>query len=338
MFCEMQVATAFSFLHGASHAEELAQTAKALGLQTIGIADRNTLAGMVRAHLACKDAEIRLIPAARLVFRDGTPEITAYPTDRAAWGRLSRLLTVGKGRAKKGECLLDLADLLEYGEGQAILIHADSTDALPVLESHFRKRAWLAVTRRYAANDSARLREMIDLGMRHRLPLLATNDVLYHGPERRRLQDVMTCIRLGTTLEKAGLALAPNGERHLKSPQEMMRLFREAPHAISATEDLASRCSFKLTDLSYEYPDEPIPPGSTPDAHLAKLAWEGAAQRYNGCVPPDVQETISKELDMIRSLSYAPYFLTVHDIVHYARSQGILCQGRGSAANSVVCF
>ncbi len=338
MFAELQVATAFSFLHGASHAEELAQTARALGLSAIGIADRNTLSGIVRAHVAAKEAEIRLIPAARLVFRDGTPDVTCYPTDRAAWGRLSRLITIGKGRALKGDCALDLADLLEYGDGLAVLIHATDETNLQILSASFRKRAWLAATRRYAADDAVRLRHMADLAASHRLKLLATNDVLYHAPERRRLQDVMTCIRLGTTLEKAGLALAANGERHLKSPAEMARLFRDYPHAIAASADLAGLCAFNLDELSYEYPDEPIPPDSTPDAHLAHLTWQGAAMRYPDGVSHKVQAAIAKELGMIAQLSYAPYFLTVHDIVCFARRQGILCQGRGSAANSTVCY
>jgi error-prone DNA polymerase len=338
MFAELQVATAFSFLHGASHAEELAQTAHALGLGTIAVADRNTLAGIVRAHLAAKEANIRLIPAARLVFRDGTPDVTCYPTDRAAWGRLSRLITLGKGRAIKGECALDLGDLLDYGVGQAILIHAEDDTALPDLAAFFRRRAWLATSRRYAADDTQRLRNAATRASRYRLPLLATNDVLYHAPERRRLQDVMTCIRLGTTLEKAGLSLAANGERHLKSPAEMARLFADYPQAIAASAALSDLCDFSLDELSYEYPDEPVPEGSTPDAHLTRLTWEGAALRYPCGIPDQVRKAITKELGMIAQLSYAPYFLTVHDIVRFARSQGILCQGRGSAANSTVCY
>ena len=338
MFAELQVATAFSFLYGASHAEELLQTAAELGIDAVGIADLNTLAGIVRAHVAAKDAKIRLIPAARLVFQDGTPDVTCYPTDRAAWGRLSRMLTVGKARAAKGKCTLEMEDLLEYGKGQAILIHASCDFKLNILASNFRKRAWLSVTRRYAADDAARVRRTATLAARHWLPMLATSDVLYHAPERRRLQDVMTCIRLGTTLEQAGLVLAANSERYLKSPIELARLFRDYPLAISATADLAGLCAFNLDELSYEYPDEPVPAGSTPDQHLAHLTWEGAAQRYPGGIPDQVRTNLTKELSIISELAYAPYFLTVHDIVHYARGQNILCQGRGSAANSSVCY
>jgi error-prone DNA polymerase len=336
---ELQAASAFSFGHGASHAEELVQTASALGLAGLAVADRNTLSGVVRAHQAAKSAGLRFIPAARLVFRDGTPDITCAPTDRAAWGRLSRLISRGKHRTVKGDCALDLPDLLDHADGQAILIHAEDDHAsLPMLSARFRNRAWLAAKRRYAADDARRLRALAACAARHRLPLLATNDVLYHAPERRPLQDVMTCIRLGTTLDQAGLALAANAERHLKSPTEMARLFRDHPEAIAATADMASLCRFSLDELSYEYPDEPVPAGTTPDAHLAALTWQGAAQRYPAGLPDRIRATLTKELGMIERLSYAPYFLTVHDIVRHARSLGILCQGRGSAANSAVCY
>ena len=338
-FFELQAASAFSFGHGASHAEELVQTAGALGIAGLAIADRNTLAGVVRAHQAAKSAGLRFMPAARLVFRDTTPDITCIPTSRAGWGRLSRLISLGKGRTIKGECALDLSDLLDHAEGLTILIHADSDHpSLEILSQPFRHRAWLAARRRYAADDAQFLQQAAARASRYRLPLLATNDVLYHAPERRPLQDVMTCVRLGTTLEQAGLALAANAERHLKSPTEMTRLFRAHPHAIAATADMASLCRFSLDELSYEYPDEPVPPGTTPDAHLAALTWQGADHRYPGGVPDRLRATLEKELGMIARLSYAPYFLTVHDIVRHARALGILCQGRGSAANSAVCY
>ncbi len=338
-FFELQAASAFSFGHGASHAEELVQTASALGIAGLAIADRNTLSGVVRAHQAAKSAGLRFIPAARLVFRDGTPDITCAPTSRQAWGRLSRLISLGKGRTIKGDCALDLTDLLDHAEGQAILIHADTDHpGLETLSATFRNRAWLAARRHYAADDAKCLRAAADRAARHRIPLLATNDVLYHAPDRRPLQDVMTCIRLGTTIEQAGLILAANAERHLKSPAEMARLFRDHPDAIAATADMASLCRFSLDELSYEYPDEPVPPGTTPDAHLATLTWEGAARRYPAGIPDRLRATLAKELGMIAQLAYAPYFLTVHDIVRHARTLGILCQGRGSAANSAVCY
>lgn len=337
-FAELQAASAFSFLHGASRPEELVETAAALGITTLAIADRNTMAGQVRAHAAARTASLKLLPAVRLAFADETPEISCYPTDRAAWGRLCRLLTLGKNRAVKGKCHLTRPDLLAHSDGIAILIHSGAEHALPELSSVFRNRAWLAVRRTYGPDDEAILAARAALAAKHHLKLLATNDVLYHTPQRRKLQDVMTCIRLGTTIEQAGLALLPNGERHLKPAAEMARLFQDYPQAISASADLASICHFQLNQLSYEYPDEPVPPGRTPDEHLAHLTWQGAAARYPTGIPDRVREALQKELAMIAQLAYAPYFLTVTDIVHYARARGILCQGRGSAANSAVCF
>jgi len=335
---EALAATAFSFLHGASHAGELCQRAAELGLTTLGIADRNSLAGIVRAHQAAKDAQIRLLPAARLVFADSTPDIAAYPLNRTGHARLCRLLTLGKSRAPKGACHLTLPDLLEHHEGLALLVLPGDTTALPVLAETFRHRLWLAATRPYAASDIAALHAQAALAQAHRLPLLATTDALMHSPARRLLLDVMTCIRLGTTIDTAGLALAANAERHLKSPAEMARLFRTQPHALAAAHDLAALCQFSLDELSYQYPSEPVPEGTTPQAHLEALTFEGARQRYPTGVPAKIQATLVKELAMIEQLTYAPYFLTVHDIVRFARAQGILCQGRGSAANSAVCF
>ena len=337
-FWELQASSAFSFLRGASQAEELVQTAHAIGLAGLAIADRNTLAGQVRALAAGEKLGVPVIPAARLVFADNTPDVTCYPRDRAAWGRLCRLLSLGKGRAAKGECLLFRDDLLAHGEGQAVLIHQGHEDALPELASHFHRCCWLAVSRLYGPRDKAELAGRAATGARHAIPLLATNDVLYNAPERRRLLDVMTGIRLGLTLDQAGYQLLANAERHLKSTTEMARLFRDHPHAVAASSDLAGLCHFSLRHIAYEYPDEPVPPGTTADAHLAALVWEGADQRYPMGVPEQVRKTLLKELAMIAELKYANYFLTVHDIVRYARSRNILCQGRGSAANSAVCF
>ncbi len=338
MFWETQAASAFSFLRGASQAEELVQTAQALGLAGIAIADINTVAGQVRAHTAAKKAKLPFIPASRLVFADGTPDVTCYPTDRQAWGRLCRLLSIGKSRAPKGECLLTLSDLLSHAQGLAVLVHEGAEAGLNDLSDSFRRRIWLATTRQYGAHDARKQALRAELARHYRLPLLATNDVLYHAPSRRRLLDVMTCIRLGTTLEHAGQALLPNGERHLKSPKEMARLFRDYPHAVESSANLASLCGFSLSQISYEYPDEPIPPHMTADEHLASLTWSGAEQRYPEGIPQKVREAVATELAMIAQLRYAPYFLTVHDIIRYARSREILCQGRGSAANSAVCF
>jgi len=343
-YAELAVATPFSFLRGASQPDELVARAGELGIAALGIADRNTVAGVVRAHEAAKAAGLRILPGARLVFRDGTPELLCYPTDRAAWGRLTQLLTLGKSRTRKGECDLDFADLAAHGAGQILIalppqrLDAAFTGRLETLRKTFPNRAYLAASRRHRGDDAARLRTLADLAAHTRLPLVAINDVLYHAPERRPLHDVMTCIRLGTTIAAAGRALQPNAERHLKSPAEMARLFRAHPGAVERTLDVVSRCTFSLDDLSYEYPEEPIPPGLTADEHLAALTWSGAAQRYPQGIPDPLRATLDKELRLIAELRYAPYFLTVHDIVAFARGQGILCQGRGSAANSAVCY
>jgi error-prone DNA polymerase len=343
-YAELQCATAFSFLRGASHADELVATAAALGHAALGVADRNTVAGVVRAHEAAKQAGLRLLVGSRLAFRDGTPDLLCYPADRAAWGRLTRLLSVGKQRTTKGECRLDFADLAAYAAGQIVLaVPTARLDArfgaqITRLRELFANRLYLAASRRHRGDDARRLRALAEIATACRVPMVATNDVLYHAPERRALHDVMTAIRLGVPVAGAGFALQPNAERHLKSPAEMARLFREHPQAIARTLEIVERCPFSLDELAYEYPDEPVPQGTTPDQHLATLTRQGAAARYPDGVPEKVRATIEKELQLIRQLAYARYFLTVHDIVCYARGKGILCQGRGSAANSAVCY
>ncbi len=343
-YAELQTATAFAFLRGASHAEELVATAAALGIAALGIADHNTVAGVVRAHEAAAEKKLRLLVGSRLAFADGTPDVICYPTDRAAWGRLTRLLSAGKSRARKGECTLHLADLFEFGAGQIVIAVApDKVEekfraALERIRGEFGNRAYLAATRRHRGDDARRLRALSELAATARMPMVATNDVLYHAPERRLLHDVMTCIRLKEKIATAGRALSQNGERHLKSPAEMARLFRAHPQAVERTTEIVERCRFSLDELAYEYPDEPILPGMTPDQHLADLTWKGAAARYPQGVPEKIRATIEKELALIEKLDYARYFLTVHDIVRYAQEQKILCQGRGSAANSAVCY
>ena len=310
-YAELQVASTFSFLRGASSPEELAATASVLGLSAIGITDLNSVAGVVRMWDAAKEVGIRLVVGARLSFRDNTPDLLCYPRDRAAWGHLTRLLTVGKGRVPHGDtsdaakatnrCFLHYADLLEHGEGQLLLavapnrINASFRENLQRLRADFRGRAYIAASRRYRGDDASRLRTMAELP----LPMVATNDVLYHLPDRRALQDVMTCIRLGCRIDQAGLALQPNAERHLKTPKEMERLFRDYPDAVMRTEDIVERCGFSLEELAYEYPDEPIPLGLTPDEHLANLTWKGATVRYPDGIPQQVRDTIEKELRII---------------------------------------
>jgi len=348
-YAELDVTTNFSFLRGGSHAEELVATARALGLAAIAVTDRNTLAGVVRAHLAAREVGgIKFIVGARLDL-DDAPSLLAYPTDRAAYGRLCRLLTLGQRRAEKGKCTLHLADVAAHADG--LIFIALPPEDFPSFgndfESQLRRikqalgrktRLYLAAHHSYRGDDRARIEALAQLAARVGLPLVATNAVLYHAAHRRPLQDVLTCIREKCTIHEAGLKLEANAERHLKPPQEMARLFAGHEDALARTIEIADACIFSLDELKYEYPDEPVPEGKTPQSHLEDLTWEGAAWRFPGGIPEKVRETLEKELALIEELDYARYFLTVHDIVHYARHLDILCQGRGSAANSAVCY
>jgi error-prone DNA polymerase len=345
---ELQIATNFSFLQGGSQPHELAAQAAALGYEAIGVTDRNTLAGIVRAFDGCEQATrqiapIRLVVGCRLDLTD-TPSLLCYPEDRAAYGRLCSLLTLGKRRTEKGKCLLTYADVLDHRLGQQLVALApdEIDEGFAAFLKKFRTdvgiNAYLAASHLYRGDDARRIRRLAELGAAHRLPLIATNDVLYHAPERRPLQDVLTCIREHVTIEEAGFRLLANAERHLKSPEEMRRLFRRWPQALENAARLAEGCRFSLDELRYDYPSEPVLEGLTPQQHLEQLTWEGATGRYPEGVPDKVRETLRKELALIERLNYAPYFLTVHDIVRFAEGKGILCQGRGSAANSVVCY
>ena len=342
-YAELAVTTNFSFLHGASHAEEMVQRAHELGLAAIGVADRNTLAGVVRAHLAAKAVGMRLLIGARLVPEDG-PELLCYPTDRAAYGRLSRLLSEGKLRAEKGDCLINLVDIAAASEGQVFIVlppeRMDSAfeQILRRLTDLWPGCLYLAARYSFHGQNRERIARLADIGARCGAPMIAINDVLYHTPARRPLQDVITCIREHCTIDAAGFRLESHAERHLKSPEEMARLFKGFRSALTSTLDIVARCNFNLDELAYEYPDEPVPPGSTPQHHLEHLTWKGANWRYPSGLPVHIKAQLTKELSLIEELSYAPYFLTVHDIVAWARAQNILCQGRGSAANSTVCF
>jgi error-prone DNA polymerase len=390
-YAELQVTTNFSFLRGASHPAELVLTAAALGHRAIAVTDHNSVAGIVRAHQAAKEVGIRLVVGCRLDLDDGI-SLLAFPQDRAAYGRLTRLLTSGKRRASKGECRLEYADVTAHGVGQIVVVlpppipsstcggglgwgpdAAEFSAFAARISTDFRGRAYLAAHHLYRGDDARRLTHLAALSEMAGLPLVATNDVLYHMPERRQLQDVLTCIREGCTIEEAGFRLAANAERHLKSPQEMARLFRLYPEAVARSLEIVERCTFNLDELRYEYPDETAADGRTPQQRLADLAWSGAADRFSdrpsssptaiepspptegdvagreregktgsaakyGGIPEKIRRLIEHELQLIERLDYARYFLTVHDIVEFARRRGILCQGRGSAANSVVCY
>ena len=343
-FVELAAATNFSFLKGASHPEEMAVRAAGLGLAGLAVTDRNTLAGVVRAHAAAKEAQLPFAVGCRLAFTDDTPDLLAWPTDRAAYGRLCRLLTVGNMRGAKADCRLLRADLPAHAEGIAFAIlpftapEAAVADTVGVLKEATAEPVRLIVTAAYGPSDRRRQAETARLAARLDLPLLASLLPLYHSPERRILQDVLTAIAAHVPVDAAGTRLQANAERHLKPPEEVARLFRDHPAAVAETVRLFSRLSFSLDELRYDYPEEVTDPGSTPQQTLVRLTREGAAARYPAGVPEKVAKAIDHELALIGELDYAPYFLTVHDIVRFARSRAILAQGRGSAANSTVCF
>jgi len=417
-YAEIGVTTNFSFLEGGSHPQDYVHEASRLKLDAIGIADRNTLAGVVRAYSELDNKDLvhkpKLLIGARLCFVDGTPDILAYPTDRAAYGRLCRLLSTGKLRAEKGECHLTFGDLETFVyeptlsiHEPATTIHQLSTSSWPglsrpstsfELSTSFQPSAsilrfrpqdvdardkpghdggkvtaqnskillvvmpsyrfqtktiatglerltalnagavWLGLTPYYRGDDKRRLDRLRRIAAAAKVPCIATNDVLYHHPRRRALQDVLTCVREKTTIDKAGRRLEANAERHLKPAAEMARLFRHDPDAVAETLRFAERIDFSLDQLKYQYPDEPVPPGKTAQRHLEDLTWAGAHKAFPKGISPRTKKVLHKELRLIRKLRYAHYFLTVHDIVQFARSQNILCQGRGSAANSAVCY
>jgi len=355
-YAELAVTTNFSFLHGASHGEELVKRATELGLAGLGVADRNSVAGVVRAHQAAKEAGLKFAPGVRLVFADGTPDILAYPQDRTAWGRLTRLLTLGKHRAEKAQCRLNRDDLLAHISGLNLIVlpgraqarsavpapsfetDEELTDLLHHLGAAAPRAVWLGAGMLYRGDDARRLARLAAVAGQARVPLIAVGDVLYHAPERRVLQDVMTCMRQHLTVATAGRRLEANAERHLKPPQEMARLFREAPQAIAETLRFLERCGFSLGQLKYEYPDEAREGFASPQEALVAHTEEGARRRYPRGIPAKVRAALDYEYALIAKLKFAPYFLTVHDIMRYARSRDILCQGRGSAANSTICF
>jgi error-prone DNA polymerase len=361
-YAELHVTSNFTFLTGASHPEELIERAAELGHRAIAITDVNSLAGIVRGHIAAKERGVRFIVGCHLQLSsdeetpgmprrdEGAPlrSILVYPTTRAAYGRLCRLLTLGKRRTEKGQCQLSLHDLIEHNDGLLAIvlppappqpIGQEFIEVLEGLRRIFRARISLGASCLYGEGDRERLAQLAALAEGTRVPLVATNDVHYHDPRRRMLQDVLTCVRHGCTIEQAGLRLFPNAERCLKPPQEMARLFAAYPEALARSVEIASQAAaFSLDELRYEYPDETCPPGLTPMQHLIDLTWRGAAGRYPQGVPGKVRRQIEHEFDLIDQLNYAPYFLTVHDLVQFARSRGILCQGRGAAANSAVCY
>ncbi len=348
-YTELQVTSNFSFLRGASHPEELIEQAEAYGYSAFAITDRNTFAGIVRAHAAVKGKEIRLIPACRLDLING-PSLLAYPTNQEAYSRLSGLLTIGNLRAEKGECHLYKADVYEHRKGIKFIVippfaltetfefetsfHQDLMEYREALGSEL----YLAASRSYMGDDQKRMFRLSQLSSQFNVPLVATNDVHYHHPARRELQDILTCVREKCTIHNAGFRLHQNAERHLKPIEEMLRLFRLYPDAIARTQEIAEACQFSLSSLKYVYPEELTDDGRTPMQELEFLTWEGAKEHFGDTVPEKVKKQIKEELAFMEKKELASYFLTVHDFVRFARGKNILCQGRGSAANSVVCY
>ncbi|MBL9069661.1 MAG: error-prone DNA polymerase [Sphingopyxis sp.] len=348
-FAELVAATNYSFLRGASHPAEMVARALDIGLTGIGIADRNSVAGVVRAWAFLKELQVkqpeavanfRLVVGARLAFADGTPDIVAYPVNRNGWGRLTRLLSTGNLRAQKGDCILELGDLLDHCDDLLLIAMEGDETLLHTLKRARPKSVWLAATMPQSGADARRLAELQRISVTTNIPLLATNDALYATAAQRPLHDIITCIREGTTLGKAGKRLRANGERYLKAPAEMKRLFGGHPKAIEQSTKLLARIRFDLEDLRYEYPHEPVPPGWKPFNYLYHLVKTAAEKRYGKDLNPKVRTLIGNELRLIRRRNYVYYFLTVYDLVRFARAQKppILCQGRGSAANSIVCF
>ncbi|MDH2310532.1 error-prone DNA polymerase [Methylobacterium brachiatum] len=350
-YAELALTTNFSFLRGASHPQEYVVQGAAYGLKALGIADRNTVAGVVRAHAAARALEaeglkIHVLPGVRLVTEDGFEAVT-YPVDRQAWGRLCLLLTLGNRRSRKGECRFTFAEMLEAAEGQMFIAMPPGRRLRPpdgflgrleALAAAAPGRTWLGASHARRGDERRRLGLLAELGETYGAPMVAVSDALYHHPERRPLQDVVTCIRERCRIGEAGYRLEANAERHLKPPAEMARLFADHPEALARTLEIAQACSFSLGQLHYEYPDEPVPPGRTPQEYLEEKTWERARWRYAGDIPAAVEATLHEELRLIAKMEYARYFLTLFDVVEFARSRGILCQGRGSAANSAVCF
>ncbi len=366
-YAELAAATHFSFLRGASSPAAMVTRALDLGLAGLGIADRNSVAGVVRAWRALRDLReggetrpFQLVVGARLVFADGTPDILAYPTNRRGWGRLTRLLSTGNLRTTKGDCQLYFGDLAEACDDMVLILLPDATPQrigdiataplllagsgppdLAVLARFLHHRTphiWIGAALHRRGRDKRHLAGLKSLSARSGVPLLAVNDALYAAPEDRPLQDILTCIRTGTRIDQAGRLLAANAERHLKSAAQMARLFADAPEALAQSRHVLDAIRFDLSHLAYEYPHEPVPPGYSPQAWLAELVTQKAQARWPEGVPQDLQALLVEELQIIAKLNYAAYFLTVHDIVQFAQSRGILCQGRGSAANSAVCF
>ncbi len=353
-YFESLCTTNFSFLQGASHPEEYADRAAALGLAGIAVADSNSLAGIVRAHTTALEHRIPFRVGCRLSLYKTLPnvgdnreksfhcEIAVYSTDRASYGKLCRLLSLGKLRAPKGSCFILIEEFLQYSAGLAVTILAhDKTQhsTLNYIVEALSDRKLISVALINDYTDPRTARSTHDFANKHELPLIASADAVMHSVERKQLLDVLTCVRHGCTIEQAGFRLLKNAERYLKSPREIAHLFRNTPAAIVRSMELLEITSgFSLAQLKYEYPNEVTPPGVSALEHLKTLTYAGAKERFPSGIPDKVSKLLEDEFTLIAELKYEKYFLTCHDIVNFARAKGILCQGRGAAANSVVCY
>lgn len=341
-YVELQVTSHFSFLRGASSPEQLFSAAALLGHKALGLADWGSVAGVVRGWEAQKATQVRMIAGTRVDLTDGRA-LLLYPTDRPAWSRLTRLLSLGKARGGKGCCLLDWADVGNHAEGMIAILVPDLPDSetlanLADLAQVFGRRAYMALSFRRRPDDLARLHGLDAMARQAGVRSVATGDILYHTPEARPLQDVMTAVREKTTIDGLGFKRERYMDRNLKSPQEMERRFAAFPDAIQASADITAACRFDLGKIQYQYPYEQVMAGRTAQEALAALTGEAAARMFPKGLPKAYREQIAHELRLIDQLGYAPYFLTVHAIVAESRRRGILCQGRGSAANSCVCY
>ncbi len=341
-YAELHCRSNFSFLSAASHPDELVTRANELGYAALAITDRNSLAGVVRAHVAAKDLGMKLLIGAEITTTD-SPPIVLWSMNRTGYGRLCRLITRGRRKAPKGECSLTLSDVLEHSEGllAGLVLRESGTsliDSAGRLREAFSSRLYLLAELHRGGDDLRQLHQWMTESQQLGLPLVAANDVHYHVRERQRLHDVLTAIKHGCSVEELGYRRWPNAERHLKSAIEMAALFEMCPEIITRTVEIADRCHFTLDELRYDYPKEICPPGLTQMEYLTKLTQDGARRRYPDGVPDKVQNLITYELSLIEELNYAAYFLTVWDLVRFAREKEILCQGRGSAANSAVCY
>jgi len=332
-YVELQAASNFSFLRGASHPEELISTAHQLGYAGLALTDFNSMAGIVRAHTRAKELEFSFLVGCRISSLD----LLAYPTDRGSYGRLCSILTMGKRRAERDECELSIEEFLPHAKNLVLI--ALSSQIPEQLLTHDRGKLFLSISKNYVNNAARKAAELQEASRYYSVPLVATGDIFYHSPARKPLQDVLSCIKNGCTINQAGYLLSQNAERYLKPPEEMCRIFRDMPEAVKRTLQIAQMCAgFSLEQLRYEYPDEICPSGKTPQSYLSELTWLGAHERYPRGIPLKVTQSIDNELLLISELDYEKYFLTCYAIVKFARSKGILCQGRGAAANSAVCY